>query len=568
MKTRMLLDGGLVRLLCSFLFFFAILGAKSATAAPTVTIDQPAANASVSVDHATVSGSATAVGGGQGIDLVLVIDDSGSLTTADPTRERFNAVQQLMNSFAAGASVKVGLVFFASSASTAVQLSDVATSVGAINSAISSHGGPTGATAIGSGIRSALDEFTARGRSGATKVIVLFTDGDETMSSDPNGAATLAASQGVTVNVVALGSGATSANTAIATAGGGRLLSAADAQQLSDLFRSAQLVGIASITVTNTTTGAAAPNVSVTAGAYTAPVDLATGSNVIEVAATDSAGVTTRQQVTVTRQGSTVTPPPSRSVKLRPQVLMAGFDPMLIDITDTQFNILAVVRQGAAPIQSVNFGDNTGGFSTAMSLLGQLPDGDLVYGLPLVIQRGAAAGLTFPNLFGSGQGEYKITVVDSGQQEHSFPTVQFGNNVNLTSSTGASSAAAYNPNSCRRLKPQVLMAGFDPTLIDFADTQFKVKAIVRASAAAAIQSVTLAQNATSFAQAMSLESTLANGDYIYSMTLTFPRGSFPAGAFRDLWSTQMAGVFRVEVTDQAQQTHSFPALGGGNNQCI
>lgn len=569
MKLNLSFSHQFARLVCVVALGFGLSGGNVVMAAPTVTIDQPTANATVTLDHTTVSGSATAFGGGQGIDLVVVMDDSGSLTSTDPTGERFNALRQMMNSFATNADVNVGLVFFASSATTAVQLSSPSSAVGSVNSAITAHATPSGMTAIGAGIRAALDELSARGRSGTTKLIVLFTDGEETMSSDPSGAATTANSQGVRVNVVGLGSaGSGSGNAAIATAGGGQLFAATDASQLAALFSGSQLVGIASVSVTNTTTGVAAPNVTVTAGSYNAAVDLATGTNVIEVVATDTAGLATHQQVTVTRQGATVTPPPSRSVKLRPQVLMAGFDPMLIDILDTQFNILSVVRQGAAPIQSVNFRDNTGGFATAMNLLGQLPNGDLVYGTSMVIARGAAAGLSFPNMFGSAQGEYKITVIDSAQQEHSFPAVEFGNNVDLTSSTATSTVAAYSPTNCRRLKPQVLMGGFDPTLIDFADTQFKVKAIVRPSGASAVQSVTLSQNSTSFAIAMTRESALANGDEIYSTTLTFARGSFPTGSFRDLWSSQMAGVFRIEVTDQAQQTHAFPALGGGNNTCL
>ncbi|MFH1026940.1 MAG: VWA domain-containing protein [Pseudomonadota bacterium] len=552
----------------SLLFLLVFLAGGVALATPTVSIDSPLANATISADNVTVSGTATGVGGGQGIDLVVVMDDSGSLVWEDPARARFNALQDLMNSFAAGANVQVGLIFFSDSTSTAVQLSDVSTAVASVNSAISSHAAPSGSTAIGSGITAAVAELAARGRTGASKVIVLFTDGEETMGSNPTGAATTAAAQGVTVNVVGLGtSGASSSNGAIATAGGGTLLAATDTTQLAGMFRSATLVGIQSVTVTNTTTGAAASNVSVSAGAFTAAIDLNDGANTIEVTATDTAGVTATQQVTVTSQGTTTTPP-SRAVKLRPQVLMAGFDPMLIDITDTRLNIMAVVREGAAPIQSVNFSDNSGGFAIAMTLQGQLPNGDLVYSTTLTFQRGAAATLNFPNMFGSAQNEYRITVLDVTQQEHTFPAIQFGNNQDLTGTSGGTTAQAYNPSTCARMKPQVLMAGFDPTLIDFADTQFKVKAIVRPSASAAVQSVTLQQNSGSFAVAMQPESTLLNGDEIYSTTLTFARGAFPAGSFRDLWSSTMTGVFSIEVTDGYQQTHVFPELAGGNNQCL
>lgn len=533
-----------------------------AQAAPVVTIDSPQAGASVSADNVTVTGTATAVGGGQGIDLVVVMDDSGSLSWTDPTRDRFNALQGLMNSFGAGVNVKVGLVFFSNAATVAVPLTDASSATGAINSTILSRLVPNGGTAIGSGIQAAASELAARGRNGSTKIILLFTDGEETGGSNPVGAATDAASQGITVNVVDLGGNA--ANAQIASAGGGVTLAASNSQQLADMFRSGQMVGLSSVTVTNVTTGQPAVSVNISAGAFTAPLDLAQGSNILRVVATDTSNVSTTTEVTVTRQTSTPTVPPTRSVKLRPQVLMAGFDPMLIDIVDTSFKVVAVVRGGAAGIGTVSLSENTGsGLGTAMTELGKLSNDDRVYAVTYTFARGSIpSGTPLANLWGSRQGQYKVSVTDSAQQEHSFPALEFGNNVNLTTSAQLPAASDYTTQGIRRSKPQVVLAGLDPILVDISDTQFKVKAVARAGLAP-IQGVSL-QNGSGFAQAMTREGALPNGDDMYSITLTFPRGAFPAASMRDLWGTANSAQFVVEVTDTAQQTHRYPELTVGN----
>ncbi|GAB6040923.1 VWA domain-containing protein [Endothiovibrio diazotrophicus] len=547
------------------LFGVLVLSVSSlAWAAPTVTIDSPNDGATIEADNVTVSGLATAVGGGAGIDLILVLDDSGSLSSTDPTRDRFQAVRELMNSFGPSVNIHLGMVFFTDSASVAVPLTEVSSVAAAVEQAITSHASPGGNTNITSGINEAASQFRANGRSGASQVMVVFTDGRD--GSDPASAASNAAASGVTVNVVGLGSDSSyqAAMQEIATSGGGVMLAATNPDELRALFRSARFVDIQGVAVVNQTTGVSAPVVNVSAGAFTTSVDLGVGSNDIVVTATDTDGASATAQVTVTRQViPTPAPTPTRSVKLRPQVLMAGFDPMLLNITDDQFNVVAVVREGATPISQVSLSENTSGFPVAMTYAGDLEGGDKVYTLTYSFARGSIPMNTqLPNLFGSQVGEYNITVVDAGQMRHSFPNLEYGNNPDLAVTSEASSGSSYTQAGPKRVKPQPVMVGFDPALLNFGDTSFDVKAIVR-EGITSIRSVTL-RNGGTFAQTMQYVSTLANGDQMYKITYTFPRGSFPTGAFRDLFGEEQVSEFRVEVTDEGQQSHSFPALEMGN----
>jgi len=380
-----------------------------------------------------------------------------------------------------------------------------------------------------------------------------------------------------------MGEGSSTAQIAakdIAGAGGGKLLFAKNSTDLLALFSSAEIVEIASVTVTNTTTGKAAGNVQLATGNFNAPVDLVQGENVLEVTATDTYGEITTASVTVNVDLVPASPcevdpaapdcigepgdpnPEFRVTKLRPQVLMAGFDPMLVDVIDDSFRVMAVVREGMSPIQHVTVSENTNPFGAAMTLEGQLSNGDKIYSLTMVGMRGVLAGLELSNLFGSGGGEYNITVIDQAQQRHSFPNLEFGSNVDLDEQTPLTQAQPYTREGTRRLKPQPIMVGFDPAMIDHGDSAFKVKAIVRRGLVD-IKHVTL-KNGGGLAIAMVKEAALANGDEMYSLIYTFPRGAFPDGALRNLFGTDSSGEFIVEVIDEAQQRHAFPTLQGGN----
>ncbi|OQW93292.1 MAG: hypothetical protein BWK79_11880, partial [Beggiatoa sp. IS2] len=55
--------------------------------------------------------------------------------------------------------------------------------------------------------------------------------------------------------------------------------------------------------------------------------------------------------------------PVTGMTRFRPQVLMAGFDPMLVDLLDTDMKVFAVVRPGSAPLQTVRAIQNGSDFA-------------------------------------------------------------------------------------------------------------------------------------------------------------------------------------------------------------
>jgi hypothetical protein len=311
------------------------------------------------------------------------------------------------------------------------------------------------------------------------------------------------------------------------------------------------------------------------AGSYSAPLDLVEGANVLETMAYSTDGNIATASVTVNvpvkcpesnvpgttgyKDQCPVTSDPYQ-VKLRPQVLMAGFNPILLDIGDDEFKVMAVVREGATPIRHVKLSENTGSFGMNMNLEGQLENGDKIYSLTFVGARFLPSmNDMLSNLFGSKTGEFNITVIDEASMTHSFPNLEFGNNQDVDRDTPLTTVQAYQTQGIRRGRPQTLMVGFDPVMIDLTDSSFKVKAIVRRGSVP-VRSVTLQTNNNFFAVKMNKEADLANGDEMYSMEMTFPRGAFPAGAFKDLFGTAAEEEFVVETIDEASQRHQFPAL--------
>jgi hypothetical protein len=219
-----------------------------------------------------------------------------------------------------------------------------------------------------------------------------------------------------------------------------------------------------------------------------------------------------------------------------------------------------VVREGATPIRHVKVSENTGSLAVNMNLEGQLANGDKVYSLTFVGTRFLPSmNDMLSNLFGSKAGEFNITVVDQASMTHSFPNLEFGNHQDVARDIPLTTAQTYQTKGIQRGRPQTLMVGFDPVMIDLRDSSFKVKAIVRRGSVP-IRSVTLKTNNNFFSVKMNKEANLPNGDEMYSMEMTFPRGAFPAGAFKDLFGTAAQEEFVVETKDEASQIHQFPAF--------
>lgn len=116
------------------------------------------------------------------LDLVIAIDDSGSLSNADFLLER-NAARDFVNALDfTGGVRKVGVLKFADFGETVISLSNNKASVTAAINAITHEGGFTNIT---DAIRDARTMLTGAGsQPGAAKVLLLITDGENNREVD------------------------------------------------------------------------------------------------------------------------------------------------------------------------------------------------------------------------------------------------------------------------------------------------------------------------------------------------------------------------------------------------
>jgi hypothetical protein len=266
----------------------------------------------------------------------------------------------------------------------------------------------------------------------------------------------------------------------------------------------------------------------------------------------------------------------------QPQVLMAGFDPILLDIKDTRFSVLVVVEEGLAPLDTVSIEQNLGGLKRVMNLVGSIPlvveegrqiDG-LVYEAVFEIERGAfppgtvateVMGLPTLSLFGDLPQQFHLRARDVAEQTHAYPRYQYGNWPLIENQQIGTAVTVdnYTKQGPRRALPQVIMAGFAPMLMDIGDTELTVLAIVRKSVAE-IRHVTFSPISDSpFSVTMNKLRDLPNGDEMFQGTVATQRGQrlFPEGyEFSSVWND----MFQIVVTDKAQQTHQFPNFRVGN----
>ncbi|GAB6040922.1 hypothetical protein [Endothiovibrio diazotrophicus] len=252
------------------------------------------------------------------------------------------------------------------------------------------------------------------------------------------------------------------------------------------------------------------------------------------------------------------------TARLSPQVIAGGISPSKIDLADTEFDIVAIIRPGILPLGTVSFRSSTGTFSLAMQAAGVLPNGDEIYKSTFTFSRGAFGTTTMATTWGDSSGQYNVQAVDSGQQRtHRFPELIVGNYPEQTASTSSPSTVSYN--STKRFAPQVVMAGYSPALLDIADEHFDVIAIVR-DGVLPISQVSVSQNqGGGFSALMQEAGHLDNGDKVYTMTYTFPRGSLGSNTtISTVWGDE-PGQFKIQAVDEGQQhTHAFPDIEFGN----
>jgi PKD repeat protein len=246
-----------------------------------------------------------------------------------------------------------------------------------------------------------------------------------------------------------------------------------------------------------------------------------------------------------------------------PQVIAGGLSPSKVDLNDSQFDIVALVRPGVLPIDRVTFKSAVGGmFGMAMNRAGVLNNGDEIYRVTYTFQRGAFGTQVMRTAWGDSDGQYNIEVIDEGEQSsHRFPQLIFGNYPRQQADIRSAETASYI--STKRTDPQVVMGGFSPTLIDLNDSSFDVIAIARPGVLP-IEMVTMTQNQGFFSLQMNDAGTLDNGDQVYKMTYAFQRGAFGASTISTLWGGS-PGQYNIRAIDSAQQgSHDFPDIMFGN----
>jgi Ca-activated chloride channel family protein len=138
--------------------------------------------------------------------VVLVTDESGSMSATDVGPSRLEAARSAAKSFLDRVPDKllVGFVGFSSQTNAVVEPTLDRTPVKSALDALQ----PDGATATGDALDAALDRLAARrGKDGkrAPAAVILLSDGKRTQGSDPLAAAQRAKQLGIPVSTVALG---------------------------------------------------------------------------------------------------------------------------------------------------------------------------------------------------------------------------------------------------------------------------------------------------------------------------------------------------------------------------
>ncbi|MBE9562639.1 MAG: PKD domain-containing protein [Proteobacteria bacterium] len=265
---------------------------------------------------------------------------------------------------------------------------------------------------------------------------------------------------------------------------------------------------------------------------------------------------------------SNVAIPVTGIVRELPQVLMAGFDPMLVDLLDTNVKVFAIVRPGRTPLQTVSFGGGSGSsednFGLIMQHVATYANGEQRYEAIFTFAQGSYPVVTIDDVFEN----FNIRATDQAGQFHTYPYLEIGNYPLEPIAPKSLNIEPLHQTGVRRRKPQVLAVGFDPalvhkaepTLIDGSDSQFMIKAIVR-EGLFPIQTVILQQDKLSLP--MNLLETLPNGDKLYAVNYTYPSNSLTKGTLNNLIGIKSEQL-SVIVTDKDSQNHRFPELKVGN----
>ncbi|MCZ6861814.1 MAG: VWA domain-containing protein [Alphaproteobacteria bacterium] len=242
-----------------------------------------------------VEGVASRIGGVRYLDMIFVMDTSGSLRKTDPKDFRSLGAIGLVESLSPRSDIKIGVVSFDGNGTLAQPMtSDRGQVAQALRTLRRS-----GSTNLGAGILTALQELEEHGRPGSSRVIMLFTDGQSNRKK-AHLAAVKAQSQGVTVQTLLLGKNRTGSEILgeIAWATGGTLVRVEDPAMLPEAFLNLKTTGVESVTLS--ANGSAPVPARLAGGTFIGTLPLQEGENRIVAFATSIDGQTRESVVTVT----------------------------------------------------------------------------------------------------------------------------------------------------------------------------------------------------------------------------------------------------------------------------
>ncbi len=241
-----------------------------------------------------VEGIASAIGGVRYLDMMFVMDTSGSLSGTDPEDFRSTGAIGLVRNLSPKSDIKIGVVSFDNKGELAQPMtSDRDSVVRALRNLPRS-----GSTNLAGGIQAALEEFEKNGRPDSSRVIMLFTDGksNERKAYD---AALQSHSQRATIQTLLLGSDkkGTSILDTIAWATGGNFVQVSDPTMLPEAFLNLRTTGIDSVTLS--VNGSEPIPARLAGGTFAGNLPLAVGENRIVALATSLEGETQESAITV-----------------------------------------------------------------------------------------------------------------------------------------------------------------------------------------------------------------------------------------------------------------------------
>ncbi len=289
-----------IRPLPTVLGLLSLAGAASAAPELRVEIHRPAPDALIPSSQRTleVVGGASIYGGVRYLDLFLVMDTSKSLRKTDPKNHRSSGAVGLVRSLPVSGDIRIGVVDFDGNTEL---LSPLTADRDAVVRALQTLD-QNGTTDIAEGIEVALAGFEARRRTGASRVILLFTDGKSDAEAARRALAT-ARRRGVAIHTLLLGSDAEGEAILreIADGTSGSFVHVTDPAALPEAFLELRTTGVESV-VLRPAGGAPVP-ARMTGGSFTAEVPVHPGRNRIVATAVSKTGEIRQTEVSVMVSG-------------------------------------------------------------------------------------------------------------------------------------------------------------------------------------------------------------------------------------------------------------------------